>query len=411
MDSLKRRKRPTPSTSGSQPARRARRAEEQCSSIPPPVVNTFGIIFDSTEQRDRFEVLAHRSIAATKFADIPALRSLGLLDGVRALFHSLGWADFLFCEANTYSRLTLEFLSSFRMPTATSIAFRLFNVERHLTFTELNNIFGWRTDGVIGPTDKYPREFNESSFWRSITGLPTYNSRLAKASHIKHPCLRLAHRIVACTLFSRWETGTVSHSELFVLWAMTRPFSSNQDSASSVSLNTAAWLANKLLKVSESSSGDICCGGLITLIAIRPFISLTIPEGMEHVDDPTSLDLQILTRMHMIKPELNDRFTWLLGDTEYTTLPNPARTQVARNTNWLFPNPGETLALEDNPEEPPSYPPDFIDRCTAFETRFSILEGQVSDIQDRVGNIEDMMSSIYEWHVKQNHFPDTRRQR
>ncbi|KAI3691931.1 hypothetical protein L6452_31734 [Arctium lappa] len=141
------------------------------------------------------------------------------------------------------------------MPTATSVAFRLFNVNRHLTFAELNDIFGWRTDGVIGPTDKYPREFNESAFWRSITGLPSYN---------------------------------------------------------------------------------------------------------------------------------------------------------ARHTNWLFPNPGDALALEDNPEEPPSYPPDFIDRCTAFETRFSILEGQVSDIQDRVTNIEDMLSSVYEWHVKQNHFPDSR---
>lgn len=93
------------------------------------------------------------------------------------MFHVLRMLEFVHCEAPTYERITLEFLSTidFKLKkgwTGTTIyfggtmSFRLYNVDHKLTVEQLGEIL---RIPLYGP-GVVPDSFDAKTFWLTIMG-------------------------------------------------------------------------------------------------------------------------------------------------------------------------------------------------------------------------------------------------
>lgn len=71
------------------------------------------------------------------------------------------------------------------------------------------------------PEDKYFREYDVANFLKILIGSSSYELSQAKASLIRNPCFRYAHRLVRLILFCRNEAN-VRKDDLYLLWAMTK---------------------------------------------------------------------------------------------------------------------------------------------------------------------------------------------
>ncbi|CAI9265702.1 unnamed protein product [Lactuca saligna] len=247
------------------------------------------------EDRQTYDFLISnkRQIKSTKFLHRESFASLGVLDGVQALFNNIGWGQFLYNRAATYVEPTLEFLATFNPEEeAQTVTFQMLGEKRSLPHRVVNALMGAPVDNLYYQQDPWPENFNEHYFWQQITNEPQYSSSSSKASSIIHPCLRLAHRVLTCTIFARSEVGQISKAELFFLWCMTR------------------------------ENGDIFIGGLITLIASRPPLQLhlsTLP--FEKASGPSSLDGHALRRMQLIRDSV-DGPMWIQDNQPYLILPH-----------------------------------------------------------------------------------------
>ncbi|KAJ9544667.1 hypothetical protein OSB04_024374 [Centaurea solstitialis] len=355
---------------------------------------------------DRFLKLRERHIVSTKFCNSDALHALGISESVTELFKKLEWENLLNLEAATYTPLTLEFLSTLSVDRLDGIHFRMFNVERYLTDEQLLDIFGFRRPsisrrhGTFCPTDRIAPYFHATSFWRALTGSnEEFDSRHARACLIRHPVMRLAQRILSSTLFARTDTGIVPKYELYVLWAMTDPVGIHDQYYP----NGLKCILDKFSRTQESSSGEICIGGLITLIATKPPLSLTIPSEWKPVAPITSLDLLWLsTKLHMIEPiPERNRFHWLIDhDRHPVTLPSPltAITEITPNTDWSFPNAPPSPAQEPSSENPPSQPADL----PTLESRFDAF---AVEMRQNMAQLLSNQEIILKYLSDQGHIP------
>ena len=128
-----------------------------------PHVNTLGIRWEDQNFLTRFIRNSERRIRPTKFYNHDVAESLGVEADVRQLFDMSGKGSWLELHAQTYKRLTLEFLSSFYIHRDTNkcpryITFQLMNADHRMTIEELNQTFGWSTTGNKGPMDAYSRK-------------------------------------------------------------------------------------------------------------------------------------------------------------------------------------------------------------------------------------------------------------
>lgn len=81
--------------------------------------------------------------------------------------------------------------------------------------------------------------------------------------------LKITHRIIASLLFPQEEISKSRKKELEVLWCMIYELENSP--------HFRYWVLNKTLKVSESSNGQLHCGGMISIIATH--IGLQIPNN------------------------------------------------------------------------------------------------------------------------------------
>ena len=129
----------------------------------PPVEDTpasLGIEFEDRCQLNRFNRLKDREIKSTKWACPHILNQLGLRHDFNTLCNNVGLLEFVFQEAATYRRLTLEFLSTLKhtvnryynseenQPGVDRISFRLMNREYDLTLDEWCNHFGFENSAI-----------------------------------------------------------------------------------------------------------------------------------------------------------------------------------------------------------------------------------------------------------------------
>jgi len=63
-----------------------------------------------------------------------------------------------------------------------------------------NNIFGFSPSMDLS-NRQVPCEFNSNAFWGELLGSVRYSTSSLKCTHIINPCIRVAQRILACSLF------------------------------------------------------------------------------------------------------------------------------------------------------------------------------------------------------------------
>ncbi|CAI9279123.1 unnamed protein product [Lactuca saligna] len=202
-----------------------------------------------------------RKVASTKFVCKPTLISLGVLEGVTQLFCNIWWENLLNLMAHTYELPTREFLADCGYDSEKrKVAFQLLGHRRYIDFATINDILGLPSSDTSTVFDVLPIEFNHETFWTEITGGIFLCVGLDKATSIIHPCLRIAHHILVCMVFARKEAGQVTKNELFFLWCMTRcerpPIP-----------DFASFFFHKCTHMISKTSGDICIGGFVTLLA------------------------------------------------------------------------------------------------------------------------------------------------
>ncbi|KAI3736400.1 hypothetical protein L6452_15939 [Arctium lappa] len=379
----------TVSSGGRSPKRSRGEGSSRQSAIPPPTLDTLGIEFVSSEHRDRFATLSSRPHSTTKFADQSAFTTLGVADGVRRLFRHVGCEGLLSVYAPSYRRVTLEVLSTFFCCFETRLMkFRALNASHFISFDDVSEIFGCLPGNegiVIDPKSGFGSLFSNERFWSQISDQSVYSARLAKGSSILHPCLRLAHRVLSSTLFCRVDSGTVSHHELFFLWSMVNNYPR-------ISFDGGSWIAHKLAKLSESTSGEICCGGLITLILTNSPLSIDIPNSISSLEGITSLSIAALQRMQMIRHVRGQGYSCLVGPdhTHHTYLPCPTRTQVTSDTDWHFPMPQS----EADDQESPS-----------LQSQIDTLSARLEVVATDAHETRLLVGDIHKYFADAGHFP------
>ncbi|CAI9270866.1 unnamed protein product [Lactuca saligna] len=315
------------------------------------------------EDRKTYDFLVSnkRQVKSTKFLHRESFASLGVLDGVQALFNNIGWGQFLHNRAATYVEPTLEFLTTFNPEEeAQTVTFQILGEKRSLPHRVVNALMGAPVDNLYYQQDPWPRNFNEHYFWQQITNEPQYSSSSLKASSIIHPCLCLAHRVLTCTIFARSEVGQISKAELFFLWCMTRENGPRPDFAS--------FFFTKCYNLTTMDKGDIFIGGLITLIASRPPLQLhlsTLP--FEKASGPSSLDGNALRRMQLIRDSVVGPM-WILDNQPYLILPHEyiGSFEPTDPDQWIIPS---------------DYPPPVDDEDDQFQPAQQFAEPQFQPAQ------------------------------
>ncbi|CAI9275491.1 unnamed protein product [Lactuca saligna] len=264
---------------------------------------------------------------------------LSLDHHLRQLFFHIGWHQFLDLSARTYKQPTIEFLSTYaRNDTARVLTFKLQGRQHRLKYKKLNKIMGTYD---IYNSDIYSHQWTQFKslpnveFWTQITSLPKFNPSRQKDPFIMHPCWRIAHRILSTSIFARHEPGQINTVELYFLYCMSRHRWSLTD--------FTTFFLDKCDSLRTKTTGDICIGGLITLIGLGMGLQFPASEYVP-VDDPPLylLDCITLMRMELILPHPNllGHFSWLnhVKDPVYI-LPNPSLSTFTTNDHetWFLP--------------------------------------------------------------------------
>ncbi|CAI9261829.1 unnamed protein product [Lactuca saligna] len=179
------------------------------------------------------------------------------------------------------------------------------------------------------------KSFPKVDFWTQITSLEKFNPSRQKDPFIIHPCWRIAHRIPSTSVFARHEPGQINTVELYFLYCMSSQHWSFP--------NFATFFLDKCDSLRTKTTGDICIGGLITLIGLG--MGLQFPESeYVRVNDPPLylLDCITLIRMELLLPHptLLGHFSWLnhVKDPVYI-LPNPSISTFTTDDpeTWFLP--------------------------------------------------------------------------
>ncbi|KAL4570292.1 hypothetical protein LXL04_025944 [Taraxacum kok-saghyz] len=301
-----------------------------------PPVNPIhmGVQFSNDIQREKFESLLPRKQLMQKFAHIPTLRDLYIYRQIRTMFRNIGWGNLLDVCEYSYKRPTLEFLSSANLDHGI-LQFRMMNQTYQINEDEICELIGAPTENAFGPNDSVP-DYEPLAFWTQITGQANYDASRARASHIIHPLLRVAHRIIASVIYPRDERSTVNSGELKLLYCMTHPSDRRP--------HFGSWLSHKLALISGYSSGTIMCGGIVTFLARSAPID-AFPDDtadLELLAGSPDLDSDVYVACRLYR-ELDDGVTWLVGPDHNPQLTitdeNKHILDIAdpiTNTDWLL---------------------------------------------------------------------------
>ncbi|CAI9283976.1 unnamed protein product [Lactuca saligna] len=112
-------------------------------------------------------------IKSTKFLHRESFVSLGVLEGVQALFDNIRWGQFIHNHAATYIEPTLELLSTFKpYDESRVVTFQMLGENRTFPYRVVNSLMGTPVDHTYAHQDPWPEAFNEHYFWRKITHEP-----------------------------------------------------------------------------------------------------------------------------------------------------------------------------------------------------------------------------------------------
>ncbi|KAL4581118.1 hypothetical protein LXL04_017327 [Taraxacum kok-saghyz] len=296
----------------SRPKRAKTSRGKQAATEPDSRVSTFDPLnptFRNAASSDTFHKFEEngREIKPTKFLHRPSMTDLGLLDGLEALFSSIGWSGFLHLNARTYEVPTKEFLATFpRDDISRVLGFRLQGRPFCLNYADLNEFMGCPTTGLVSHGQEDPAHVIEAvRLWETLIGNQGFYPNRSKAADILSPHFRVAHRILSSSIFGRIEPGSIFNSELFILWCMTQ-----QDDPRPCFVS---YFLEKCSSINKQHSGDIYIGGLITALGLRLGLQFYNPP-YPPVPGPHLLNLSALKRMGAIRDFGDGTYVWIRSD-------------------------------------------------------------------------------------------------
>lgn len=271
-----------------------------------PILQLYPTINHKSESsRKLYEQLSARAIKPNRYIHGELLRSHDLFDEVKRLLENVGWSDLLRMKEPSYSKLTMEFLSSFKYHESKGFSFRIANFSHKVSNAQVANMFGWIED-----TSRVPVNF-EKRFWQLLTQKPhvSYLACKATSSQIVSPAYRYMHKVLNHTIYGRGESlGGVSKEVLAILYGMHY----------GIKLDFSTLLAKRFTDVAKRVDGSIVIGGFITRIAERigafdrRKTNLVAVEGCAFVDESTCINMGLLERVSMEIYELSHVIRHLL---------------------------------------------------------------------------------------------------
>ncbi|KAL4565065.1 hypothetical protein LXL04_029147 [Taraxacum kok-saghyz] len=329
-----------------------KRLKSSASRAPPVNPTHMGVQFSNDTQREKFESLLTRKQLTQKFCNKTSLIDMHISTQIQRLFQNIGWENLLDAMYSSYRKPTLEFLSSVNLDHGV-LQFRVMNQTYEINEDEICGIIDAPTDNAFGPNDSVP-DYNPLAFWIQITGQTNYDASRARASHIIHPVLRIAHRIVASIIYPRDERSTVNSGELKLLYCMTHPSDRRP--------HFGAWLSHKLAIIGGQSSGTIMCGGVITMLMYSIGAFPANHDDLERLPGRPRLDIEAYIACRLFRKN-SDGIAWLIGadHTPQLLINNENKyildiAEPITDTDWLLTDvihPAPTDESEDEDYAPP----------------------------------------------------------
>lgn len=310
------------------------------------------ISFGSPSQKRRYTSLTSRELTLTRYPSNFVMQELGIKSEAERLLRNLGWLDFLRPMRYAYENLTFEFLSSLtfeRKKTGASdlnqiFSFRFLNNDIEENLESFCARLGFACAGLIHDAKDRslrPENYEPRAFWTQISGQEEFQAKSAKASCIHNPVFRYIHRVMACSIFARGETGTIRADELFCLWAM----------VNELPVNTCHYMLEHLAFVAEQTKGQVAVGGIVTYIAEKFGVDIN-QFGTNPVRGEREIDFNTCVTMKLIKYDAPHKYRLLIQGVPSILLPDSARTNISVAENWLYPCAGPQVVEEENiPEE------------------------------------------------------------
>lgn len=341
-------------------------------------------------QEGKFDILSGLGIVATKYLDLQMLDELGLKDDAKFMFENIGWSKFMKIDYPSYTRITLEFLSSLHTEILSGpnceggvIEFRMFNNSHKLNLAEFNTCFGFPINGCKCVV---PKGFDEDEMWQSITNTSErFQAAKSKASSIAHPLIKIMQRYLANTVFGRGTSmGHVRACELFFLKTMLDP--TFECTSCCRRIDVGAHMARHLQKITGQDSGMIVVGGLITAIAYKVGYRSLLRQ-ITPIPHSPPLNFTACFSMKMLVQK--GQSYYFIEPTSGTLflLPDPTRS-VTDKANWKYP---ETPSTDQEP--PTTSSPPTVDNATILAA--------IHNFQEQQQHYNTMVQQLYDWHLHQ----------
>jgi len=183
-----------------------------------------------------------------------------------------------------------------------------------LNLVTFNSIFGFPLSKDLWHR-QVPCEFNPNAFWDELSRSFRYSTSSSKCTHIRNPCIRVAQRILACSLFAQDDSMNVPR--LFEFYFLACMLDGDQ-------LDPGLFLARQLHSATVSTKGRIVIGGIATTI-VR-FLEVE-PKPEDRVSRSERLDQGALEIMNFCKVETGC-LRWIYPGDRLLPLPNVDRTTL-----------------------------------------------------------------------------------
>ncbi|KAL2931205.1 Lysozyme-like protein 1, partial [Bienertia sinuspersici] len=154
-----------------------------------------------------------------------AAKELGVDDCLQRIAQKHGFSKILNLREFVYPDLVLEFLSSLEVLKKGDISFFIGGVKRHMSPKQVNELFEFPLEGIIGP-DSFKsfcegvgeKGFVAKQFWKEVTGRSDWVVDFTKSFAFVNPVIRLLHRLLLQVFYPKGETGQVATNDFRMLW-------------------------------------------------------------------------------------------------------------------------------------------------------------------------------------------------
>lgn len=179
-----------------------------------------GINFTNRSQRSKYKKLHEREVRSTKWAFPATIATLGIGNNFNLLCANVGLQHFVFQDAKTYRRLTLEFLSTLSHTVGLNplgredrITFRLMDQSFDMSLTEWCTHFGFtNNDGHTRYVHDMLHPHPVHLFYELC-----FEGHKHRASCIECPAIRYFYYVITNMLQERGEVSKVNEENMLIL--------------------------------------------------------------------------------------------------------------------------------------------------------------------------------------------------